>query len=64
MGFAGHVEHSGVSGAQNIGALLFMFGWDQYGFHKKRAETRYDELLFLHSVGFEGHVVHSAASRV
>jgi hypothetical protein len=43
-------------------ALFFMLGWDQYGFDKKRAETRYIELLFLHSVGSGGHIVHSGAS--
>jgi hypothetical protein len=60
-GFAGGIVHSGASGAQNVVAVLFLVGWDQYGFHKKRAGIRYDKLVFFHSVG---HVVHSAASSV
>jgi hypothetical protein len=34
------------------------------GFHKKRAEARYLELVFLHSVRSMGHVVHSGVSGV
>jgi hypothetical protein len=59
---AGHVVHSGVPRAQNINALFFMLGWDQYRFHKKRAGTCYAELVFFHPVGFVGHVVHSTTS--
>jgi hypothetical protein len=39
-----------------------MLGWDQYKFHKKRAGTLYAELVFLHPVGYVGHLVHSSAS--
>jgi hypothetical protein len=40
-----------------------MLGWDRYGFDKKRAETRYRDLVFLHPVRSAGHVVHFGASR-
>jgi hypothetical protein len=36
VGYAGHVVYTGASGARNVNALFFMFGWDQYRFHKKR----------------------------
>jgi hypothetical protein len=62
VGSAGHVVHFGASGARNIDALFFILGWDQYGLHKKRAGTRYAELVFFHPVGFVGHVVRSGAS--
>jgi hypothetical protein len=42
--------------------LFFMLGWDRYGFDKKRAGTHYAELVFLHPVGFVGHVILSYAS--
>jgi hypothetical protein len=42
VGAAGHVVHSGASGVQNIDALLFMLGWDWYGFEKK---ARWDMLI-------------------
>jgi hypothetical protein len=39
-----------------------MLGWDRYGLYKKCAGTHYAELVFLHRVGFAGHVVHSSVS--
>jgi hypothetical protein len=45
-------------------ALFFTLGWDCYGFEKKHAGSRYAELVFLHPVGYVGHVVHSASSAV
>jgi hypothetical protein len=39
-----------------------MLGWDQCGFHKKHIGPRYIELVFLHPVGYVGHVVHSCES--
>jgi hypothetical protein len=39
-----------------------MLGWDWYGFDKKRARTRYAELLFLHLVGSAGHIMHFGVS--
>jgi hypothetical protein len=62
MGSAGHVVHSGMSGARNVNALFFMIGWVRCSFHKKHAGTCYAELVFLHHVGSVDHVVHSGAS--
>jgi hypothetical protein len=62
VGAAGHIVHSGASGASNVHALLFMLEPDQYGFDKKRDGTRYVELVFLHPVGSAGHVVHFGVS--
>jgi hypothetical protein len=36
--------------------------WDQCRFHKKRVVMRYVELVFLHPVGYVGHIVHFGAS--
>jgi hypothetical protein len=58
----GHIVHSGASGARNVDTLFFMLRWDPYGFDKKCIGTHYAELLFLHPVGFVGHVVHFGVS--
>jgi hypothetical protein len=39
-----------------------MLGWAWSAFHKKRARTRYAELLFMHPMGWAVHVVHSGAT--
>jgi hypothetical protein len=56
-----HVVHSGASGARNVDARFFMLGWARCYFPKKRAETRYIKVVFLHLVGSAGHVVHFGA---
>jgi hypothetical protein len=59
---SGQVVHSGVSRARKVDALFFMLRWELYGFHKMSSGTRYAKLVFFHSVGSLGHVVHSGAS--
>jgi hypothetical protein len=41
-----------------------MLGWTWCGFHKKRVEIRYAELVFWHPVGSTDHVVDSGESGV
>jgi hypothetical protein len=62
VAFVDHVVHYGASGAQNVYALFFLLGWDQYRFKNKRVETRYAKIVFLHPVGYVGHVVYFSAS--
>jgi hypothetical protein len=62
VGSTGHIVHSGASRARSVDAPFFMLGWAQCGIHKKRAGQCYAELIFLHLVGFLGHILHSSAS--
>jgi hypothetical protein len=39
-----------------------MLGWDEYGFYKMCDGIPYARLLFLHPMGYAGHVVHCGAS--
>jgi hypothetical protein len=41
---------------------IFILRWDQYGFDKKRIGRCYTELVFLHPIGYAGHVAHSGTS--
>jgi hypothetical protein len=43
--------------------LFFLLRWDRYRFQKKCVEARYTKLVFLHLVGYAGHIVHCGASR-
>jgi hypothetical protein len=58
----GHVVHSGTLEVRNIDTLFFMLVWNGYGFDKKRAETRYANLVFFASGGICGSRIHSGAS--
>jgi hypothetical protein len=42
--------------------LFFLLEWDRDIFHKKRTGTHYAKIVFLHPVGFVGHVVDVGAS--
>jgi hypothetical protein len=55
VGCAGHVVHSVAPRARNVDTLLFMFGWDRFGFNEKRVRTRYAELVFWHPEVRSGH---------
>jgi hypothetical protein len=41
-------------GRENIDALFFMLEWPDCGFRKKRSQTRWTKLVFLHPVGSTG----------
>jgi hypothetical protein len=62
VGSAAHIVHSGVSGARNVDALLFMLVWDRYGFDKRHTMTKYAELVFPQPGGYAGHIMHSSES--
>jgi hypothetical protein len=57
VGSAGHVMHSGPSGARNVDALFFMLGWAQCGFRRKVHWDTLCQTCVLHPVGPAGHVM-------
>jgi hypothetical protein len=46
VAYSCHVVHSSASGECNSDALVFMLGWDWYGFDKKHTRTHYTKLVF------------------
>jgi hypothetical protein len=46
---AGHVVHLVASEARNADALFLMLGWTQCGSRRKRAKTRYVDLVCVAS---------------
>jgi hypothetical protein len=62
VGSAGLVLHFVASGMLNVNALCFMLRWYEYGFYKKCDGTPHAKLVFLHPLGYAGHVVHCGAS--
>jgi hypothetical protein len=63
VGSVSHIVHLGASRRESD-PTIFILGWDQYGFDKKRTGTCYTELMFLHLVESACHVVHFGASGV
>jgi hypothetical protein len=61
-GSTGHPVHFGASGMGDPDALFFMHGWVKCGFDKKRVGTIYTKLLFLHLLGYVGHILCSGVS--
>jgi hypothetical protein len=60
----GHVVHSGVSKAQNIGTLFFVLGRAQCGFQKMCTQTLDSKIVFLHPVRYACQAVHSVVTRL
>jgi hypothetical protein len=56
------VVRSSASVVQNFDTLFFMLWWDWYRHDKKLVGSCYAKLVFLHPMGYAGHVVHSGAS--
>jgi hypothetical protein len=62
VGSVGHVVHYGASEARIVDAIFFLLVWDRYVFQKKRIKTSDTELVFLHLLGYAGHVVRCCKS--